>query len=202
MVSLQAADKMFVNFFLPQQQLSLLQTGLVVRLVSDAVPGKVFNGNINAINPEIDAATRSVEIQAILDNSDNQLSPGMFANIEVVLPDTEDVLLIPITAVQYATFGDSVFVIEPAKAKAVNNDVTEKTSVIVADDVEQKAFVARQQFVRLGEARGDFVVVKKGLSLGQLVASAGGFKLRNGASVVINNSVVPDFSLEPKLKDQ
>ena len=103
---------MFVNFFLPQQNLPLVSTGLTVRLTTDAVPDTIFTGTINAINPEIDTDTRSVEIQAILSNSDKQLLPGMFASIEVVLPGIQEVLLIPVTAVSYSTYGDSVFVIE------------------------------------------------------------------------------------------
>ncbi len=184
-VSLQATNQMFVNFFLPQQDVPRLEKGLAIRLTSDAVPSKTFEGSINAINPEIDSATRSVEIQAILANPEGQLLPGMFASIDVLLPNPSDVLIIPITAVQYATYGDSVFVIEEKQ----NNENTD-------------ALVVRQQFIRLGETRGDYVVVTKGLSEGENIASAGVFKLRNGAPVTINNNVVPEFALEPSLKDQ
>lgn len=188
-VSLQATDKMFVNFFLPQQDLSKLQTGLEVRLTSDAVPGKTFTGRINAINPEIDTSTRSIEIQAILDNTEKELLPGMFASLEVVLPELTNVLIIPITAVQYATYGDSVFVIEPVEQKE-------------GEEQDTEALKARQQFVRLGQTRGDYVIVEKGLEAGQTIASTGVFKLRNGAPVFINNTVVPKFSLNPSLQDQ
>ncbi|MGS2717623.1 efflux RND transporter periplasmic adaptor subunit [Eionea flava] len=225
-VSLQATDQMFVNFFLPQQNLPLLASGLTIRLTSDAVPDTVFTGTINAINPEIDSDTRSVEIQAILSNPDNTLLPGMFASIDVMLPDVQRVLLVPITAVSYSTYGDSVFVIEEKiddASEAVpdsdshtagsNNSLskpTEKdTAVASLDNVSdtenadrQPSLIARQQFVRLGEARGDFVVVTKGLSEGEQIVNAGVFKLRNGASVVINNKVVPEFNLAPTLQDQ
>lgn len=234
-VSLQATDQMFVNFFLPQQNLPLLASGLTVRLTSDAVPDTVFTGTINAINPEIDSDTRSVEIQAILSNPDNKLLPGMFASIDVVLPNIQRVLLVPITAVSYSTSGDSVFVIEEktdevsektsgshiADNTIVDNSIaadstsdsshqTKKavavTSQDSAGDVENSdrssSLVVRQQFVRLGEARGDFVVVNKGLKEGEQVVNAGVFKLRNGASVVINNDVVPEFTLTPTLQDQ
>ncbi|MFT5419296.1 MAG: membrane fusion protein (multidrug efflux system) [Candidatus Endobugula sp.] len=234
-VSLQATDQMFVNFFLPQQNLAKLKAGLVVRISSDAVPDKIFTGKINAINPEIDSATRSVEIQAILANPDGELLSGMFASIVVVLPERSDVLLIPITAVQYATYGDSVFVIEeksaddksaeekvatvnssedeqpPAKQLATQETVSTTSSAATVDEISQKienkttpqpSLVARQQFVRLGETRGDFIVVTKGLALGERIVNAGGFKLRSGAPVVINNRVVPEFSLTPVLKDQ
>ncbi len=181
-VSLQATNQMFVNFSLPQKSLSQLKVGLVVRLSIDVEPDKVFEGQISTIAPEVDPDTRSVRVQAILDNTDNLLVPGMFASIQVILPDVEPFLTIPIVAVQYATFGDSVFVIE----KSENND----------------SLIARQQFVKLGEKRGDFVQVLKGLSEGQTIASAGVFKLRNKIPVSINNEVLPDFQFQPIIKDQ
>lgn len=181
-VSLQSTELMFVNFFLPQQHLSQLRKDLTVRLRTDAVPNKTFEGKINAINPEIDSETRSVSIQALLSNPDNELLPGMFTNIEVVLPEVEEVLIVPITSVSYATYGSSVFVIEPNESS--------------------EGLIARQQFVRLGKTRGDYVVVTKGLSAGERIASAGVFKLRKGSPVVINNDVTPEFHLDPQLKDQ
>ena len=231
LVSLQATDQMFVNFFLPQQNLSQLTVGLTIRLTSDAVPDTVFTGKINAINPEIDSKTRSVEIQAILANPDNTLLPGMFANIDVVLPKAENVLLIPITSVKYATYGDSVFVVEPKaepkaelqaeaetitddnETKAVKNVASETTEATAGnaeanpvatstDKPTTEQLVVRQQFVRLGETRGDYVAVTKGLSVDEMVVNAGVFKLRNGGPVVINNDVVPEFSLNPILEDQ
>jgi membrane fusion protein (multidrug efflux system) len=231
LVSLQATDQMFVNFFLPQQNLSQLAVGLTIRLTSDAVPDTLFTGKINAINPEIDSKTRSVEIQAILANPENTLLPGMFANIEVVLPKAENVLLIPITSVKYATYGDSVFVVdtqvEPKvelqvesesiiddndteAVKNVASETTEATSdnaeanpvATSTDKPATEQLIVRQQFVRLGETRGDYVAVTKGLSENEMVVNAGVFKLRNGGPVVINNDVVPEFSLNPILEDQ
>lgn len=218
-VSLQSTDLMFVNFFLPQQNLPALKKELVVRLRSDAVPGKTFEGKINAINPEIDSETRSVEIQALLENPENQLLSGMFTNIEVVLPELDDVLIIPVTAVNHATYGDSVFVVEEKEAgdavidAPIKDTVAEESTTDLNDtadnaqpekqNVDTKApLVVRQQFVRLGKRRGDYVVVAKGLSAGEEVASAGVFKLRNGAPVIINNDVVPELSLYPVVEDQ
>jgi membrane fusion protein (multidrug efflux system) len=189
-VSLQAIDKMYVNFSLPQQFNSKVDVGLSIRLESDAVPGKQFLGSINAIDPELEIATRSVRLQAVIDNPNKELLPGMFATIDVLLPNNKTVLYIPVTAVQYATFGDSVFVIEPAK-NPESNQVVEPEQLIV-----------RQQFVKLGESRGDFVAVDKGLNEADLVASTGVFKLSNGGSVVINNSVVPNFSITPDVRDE
>lgn len=192
-VSLQATKQMFINFFLPQQLLSKLQTGLKVTVSSDAVPGKTFEGKINAIDPKIDEATRSVKIQALLANPEGKLLTGMFASIDVLLPDSKPVLLVPITAIQYATFGDSVFVIEQKQSENTDQEMSTES---------EKTLVARQQFVKLGEKRGDFVSVNKGLTAGEIVASTGGFKLRNGVAVTINNSVVPEYSLNPQVENK
>ncbi len=183
-VSLQAADPMLLNFSLPQQNLSKLKSGYEVRVTSDAAPGRTFTGSITAINTEIDPDTRSVSVQATLANPDGVLLPGMFASVDVVLPDKTPALIIPITSVSYASFGDSVFIIEE---KQTEENYTQ--------------LVARQQFVQLGAARGDFVTVVDGLEAGQRVASAGVFKLRNGASVALNEEVKSELQLEPNLTD-
>lgn len=181
-VSLQALDPMRVNFSMPQKALADIKDGLEVRVTSNAVPDRIFEGNITAINTEIDAQTRTVRAQATLnvkadDGSEiPTLLPGMFANVEVVLPDVKEVLMIPISAVNFATYGDSVFVLE-------NN--------------ENDQLSARQQFVQLGERRGDFVEVTKGLEEGQTLANDGVFKLRNGATVVVKEN-----GSEPSLKPQ
>ncbi|MEO0444228.1 MAG: efflux RND transporter periplasmic adaptor subunit [Pseudomonadota bacterium] len=188
-VSLQATNQMFVNFFLPQQHFSRVDVDLPVRLVSDAVPGKVFQGKINAIDPEIDNSTRSIRLQAIFANPDNELLPGMFGSIDVVLPERSSVLMVPVTAIQYATFGDSVFVIESQPSEG-------------PDAAGQETLQVRQQFVKTGETRGDFVAVEKGLSAGERVVSAGAFKLRTGATVIIDNSAQPDYSLKPEVDNQ
>lgn len=171
-VSLQAFDPMRVNFSLPQQALANVRDGLDVRVITNAVPDRVFDATITAINTEIDTTTRTVKAQATLstiadDGSDTPaLLPGMFASVQVVLPEVRNVLMIPLTSVSFATYGDSVFVLE-------NN--------------ENDQLAARQQFVQLGARRGDFVEVTKGLDEGQSVANDGVFKLRNGASVQIND---------------
>ncbi len=179
-VSLQAIDSMRVNFSLPQQALSQVKAGLAVRVTTDAAPGSVFEGEITAINTEIDATTRTVRTQATLNTSKtspNNLLPGMFANVEVILPVVKNVLMVPLTAVSFASFGDSVFVIE-------NNDNDELS--------------ARQQFVQLGERRGDFVEVTQGLEEGQMVANDGVFKLRNGATVKVNEAgSTPSLTPQP-----
>ena len=181
-VSLQALDPMRVNFSLPQKALADIKDGLTVRVTSNAVPDRVFDGSITAINTVVDAQTRTIRTQATLNvNADDgsetpSLLPGMFASVEVVLPEAKQVLMIPISAVNFATFGDSVFVLE-------NN--------------ENDQLSARQQFVQLGERRGDFVEVTKGLEEGQNLANDGVFKLRNGATVLIKEG-----GSEPSLNPQ
>jgi len=113
--TLQTLNPIYVNFSLPQQRLSVLTQGAPVRLVTDAAPGQTFEGKINAINPDVDQATRNVRIQALLPNAEEKLRPGMFATVAVVLPTREKVMVIPATAVLYAPYGDSVFVVDEKK---------------------------------------------------------------------------------------
>jgi membrane fusion protein (multidrug efflux system) len=185
-VSLQSIDPIYANFLLPQQQLSEVKPGLTVRISTDALPGQVIDGKITAINSEVDQATRNIRIQATLANTQERLRPGMFVKVAVVLPAQKKVLTIPATAVLYAPYSDSVFVVE---------DVRDEK-----DGQPQK--VVRQQFVRLGESRGDFIAVTSGLKAGETVVSTGVFKLRNGQTVVEDNRLAPQFSLKPEPKDQ
>ncbi len=180
-VSLQAMQPLFVNFFLPQQQLAQIHTGLTVRVSSDALPGKVVTCPITAISPEVDAATRNFHVQATLANEEEQFRAGMYINVTVVLPAKEKVLTIPATAVLYAPYSDSVFVIEDQKG----------------DDAAPGGKTIRQQFVRLGEKRGDFVAVTSGLKGDEKVVSTGAFKLRNGQAVKVDNKLQPEFKLSP-----
>lgn len=181
-VSLQSLAPIYAEFSLPQQELSKLKTGMQVRLTTDAYPGQQFEGTLTTINPDLDPATRSVKMQATLKNDDQRLRPGMFARIEVLLPQTREVLVVPATSILSQPFGDSVYIIEP---NPTNN----------------AALLARQQFVRTGPLRGDFLVVESGLKEGQKIASAGIFKLRNGITVVENNEIVPPASQTPRPPD-
>ena len=176
-VTLQFLDPIYVDFTLPQQQLSLVRLGLTVRVTTDALPGETLQGRITAINPLVDAETRQIKMQATVANRGNKLRPGMFANVAVGLPARQKVLAIPATAVLYAPYGDSVFIIE--------------------DATDKKGKVLRQQFVRLGVKRGDFVAVTSGIREGETVVSTGVFKLRNGQPAVIDNKLTPDFRNSP-----
>ena len=177
-VTLQTLSPIFVDFSLPQQQLAQLKTGLPVRVTCDALPGEEIEGKITAINPLVDSDTRNIKIQATITNHNEKLRPGMFVNVAIGLPARQEVMTIPATAVLYASYSDSVFVIEK--------------------DQDEKSFKLRQQFVRLGEKRGDFVAVASGLDEGEMVVSTGVFKLRNGQTAVIDNSLAPDFKRSPK----
>lgn len=184
-VSLQSIDPIFVNFSLPQQQLAQVQTGLTVRVKYDALPAQIMEGKITAISPEVDAATRNVRIQATMANHEERLRPGMFVNVAVVLPAAKDVLAVPATAVLYAPYSDSVFVVDEKKSE--NNN--------------QPGLIVRQQIVQLGEKRGDFVAVVAGLQAGETIVSTGAFKLRNGQAVVVDNTLAPEFKLAPEPGD-
>lgn len=184
-VSLQTLDPIFINFSLPQQQLAQVKPGLKVRVSTDALAGQVIEGEITAISPEVDAATRNIRVQATVANSQERLRPGMFVNVAVVLPAREEVLAIPTTAVLYAPYGDTVFVVHE---KQNEKDV-------------QPVNVIRQKIVQLGEKRGDFVAIVSGLDNGETVVSTGVFKLRNEQAVVVDNALAPAFKLTPKPED-
>lgn len=178
-VSLQALNPVYANFSLPQQNLAVLKTGLPVTVTSDAYPGREFQGTITTINPDLDESTRSITLQATLDNADEALRPGMYARIKVVLPTTKNVLVIPLTAVLSAPYGDTVYVVEPGTNAS-------------------GGLVVRSQVVRSGAARGDYVTVEAGLKPGEKVVSAGLFRLRNGQSVVEDNTLAPKVSQNPQ----
>ena len=182
-VSLQSLAPIHADFSLPQQELAQLSTGMRVRLNTDAYPDQIFEGQLSAINPELDSSTRSVGLQATFENREQLLRPGMFARVEVLLPEEKDVLVIPATSVISAPYGDSVYLIESSSG-------TNKLGLSV-----------RQQFVRTGRARGDFVTVESGLKAGDRIVSAGVFKLRNGMSVVENNELIPKSTEAPKPSD-
>jgi membrane fusion protein (multidrug efflux system) len=184
-VALTSLDRVYVDFALPEQHVSKLTKDLEVRVRADALPGREFKGKLTAVNSMVDAVTRNVPLQATFENPDHALRPGMFAKVEVMLPETRKTIVIPGSAVSYAPYGDSVFVIEKQKDP--------KTG--------QESLVLRQQFVRIGETRGDFVSVRQGLKAGQEVVGTGVFKLRNGMAVTINNDLAPKPELNPTPAD-
>ena len=183
-VALTSLDPVYVDFALPQQELSRLAAGFEVRVHTDAAPGRYFEdfrvGEVY-INSMVDTVTRNVTLQATLANPDHKLRPGMFAKVEVVLPEKHKTLVIPGSAVSYAPYGDSVYVIEKKK-----DPKSGKESQTI-----------RSQVVRVGEARGDFVSIIEGLKPDEVVVSTGVFKLRNGMLVTINNDLAPKPQVSP-----
>lgn len=182
--SLQEVSPIYVDFWLPQQALRDLKAGQRVRLRTDTFPDAEWRGQVTAVNPEVDPGTRNVLVRATFANDDGRLRPGMFGSVEVLSSEKRAVLTIPATAVIYAPYGDSVFAIEQQKGQG-----------------GQAVAAARQKFVRLGEKRGDLVEVVSGLRAGETIVGSGGFKLRNGASVAVNDALAPKAQLAPKPTD-
>lgn len=185
LVTLQALDQVYADFSLPPQQLGEVKPGLPVKVTTDAIPGREFDGTLTAVNSAVDIATRNTSLQATLDNPDHALHAGMFARVKVLLPQKNPTLYIPNTAVSYAPFGNSVYVIEKKQ-----DEKTKKESLIL-----------RQQFIRTGETRGDFVAVTNGLKQGDEIVSTGVFKLRNGMDVAVDNTLAPKAEEAPKPAD-
>jgi membrane fusion protein (multidrug efflux system) len=152
---------------------------------TDAQAGREFKGKLTALNSMVDTVTRNVTLQATLENPDHALKPGMFVKIDILLPQKGKTLVIPGSAVSYAPYGDSVFVIDKKKDPKTGKETQ----------------TLRQAFVRIGEARGDFVSVTQGLKAGDEVVSTGVFKLRNAMPVTINNDLAPKPQMNPTPAD-
>jgi membrane fusion protein (multidrug efflux system) len=182
--TLQSVDPIFAEFSLPQQALADLRIGQIATMRVDSFPGKTWRGAISTVNSEVDPATRNVRVRATFPNKEGTLRPGLFVNVDVNAADEHNVLTIPATAVVYAPYGDSVFVLDNKK------------------DDPAAALVAQPRFVRLGERRGDLVAVVSGLKEGETVVSNGAFKLRKGVAVIVNNTLAPPVELDPKPTDK
>ena len=175
-VSLQSLDPIYVNFALPQQAVSRVSKGQVVELTLDAFPNAAFKGAINAFDSRLDDATRTVRLQATLANGEGRLQPGMFGTVAVMLPQKEEVVTVPQSAVAYNPYGNVVYVVEQAAAPAGGGAPLPPSLKV------------RQQFVKLGETRGDQVAVESGLKAGEMIVTSGQLKLRDGVPVRIDNS--------------
>ncbi|MFA6287962.1 MAG: efflux RND transporter periplasmic adaptor subunit [Opitutaceae bacterium] len=181
LLPLQKLNPMYVDFNIPQRQLPSLVVGQEVNVKVDAFGDRGFPGKITAINPQVDPSSRNVSAQALIENPGEVLRAGMFAHVEVLLPAAAPSIILPATAIAYASYGNSVFIIEKMKGR----DGTEYLG-------------ARQQFVKLGVTRGDQIAILEGVKPGEQVATAGVFKLRNGLPVQVNNSVLPSNNPAPK----
>lgn len=188
-VDLQALDPIYVNFTLPQQDVKSIKSQQPINLTVDAYPGETFKGKVNALDSRLDPTTRSLQVQATLENKDGRLRPGMFGSVDVLLPaQKRDVVVVPQTAIIYNPYGNAVYIIEPAKDKEGHE---------VKDEKGQPALSVRQQFVKLGDTRGDVVAIEDGVKPGERVVTAGQLKLRNGVEVTINNSIAPATNTAP-----
>ena len=184
-VTLQALDPIFVDFTLPQQALAQLQVGQKVTALVDTYPGVSFTGELVAIDPKVDSATRNLSIRAAFKNPDHKLLPGMYATAQIDTGTPQQFITLPQTAITYNAYGSTAFLIED-KGK---------------DDKGQPILNARQIFVTTGDTRGDQVSILKGINAGDQVVTAGQVKLRNGSPVIVNNSVVPSNDADPVIKD-
>ncbi len=194
-VTLQTIDPVYVDFNLPQKQVGQLQAGQVVNVTSDGFAGVVFPGKITAISPKVDTTTRNVVVEATLSNPKRQLLPGMFANASVEVGDKKHYLTLPQTAITYNPYGSTVFVILTAEEAAAQKRASGASAPAAA--ASGSGLVVQQAFVTTGETRGDQVAILSGLKEGQQVVTTGQLKLKNGTSIVIDNSVQPANSPNP-----
>jgi len=183
-VSLQTLSPIYVNFGVPQQETGKVIPGHVLRVTNSDLPGMSFTGRIVALDSVINEQTRNIQVQAIVTNKDNKLRPGMFVQVELPLGSPREVVPLPASAINYAPYGDSVYVVTEMK-----------------DPQGNSYRGVRQQVVKIEGSRGDQVAVISGLNPGEEVVSSGVFKLRNGAPVVVNNTVKPSNSTSPKPED-
>ncbi|HTO86917.1 MAG TPA: efflux RND transporter periplasmic adaptor subunit [Thermoanaerobaculia bacterium] len=182
-VPLQALDPIYVNFSVPQQQVARLRTGEAVVVTAEGA-GVSATGRVTAVDSVVDPATRNVQVQATLANPGGKLRPGMFVQTSLTTGSSDSVIALPASAISYAPYGDSVFVVEDMK-----------------DPKGQSYRGVRQQFVKVGGGRGDQVAIVSGVKPGQEIVTSGVFKLRNGAAVQINNKVQPGNNPAPRPED-
>ena len=181
LVTLQSLDPIYANFGVPQQAAAQVSIGRAVRVTTDDAAGATWTGKVTAIDAQVNESTRNVQVQATLSNPGGKLRPGMFVRTGLGLGSSQSVIALPASAVNYAPYGDSVYVVTDLK-----------------DESGRTYKGVRQQFVKLGPARGDQIAVVSGVNPGDEVVTSGVFKLRNGAAVQINNTVKPANNPAPK----
>jgi membrane fusion protein, multidrug efflux system len=183
-VQLQALNPIYVNFGVPQQAIGQVKIGRNLHITTENLAGQVFTGKVTAFDSVVDESTRNVQVQATLPNPQGKLQPGMFVQVQVGVGVDRDVITLPASAISYAPYGDSVYVITELK------------------DPKGKTYRGvRQQFVKVEGSRGDQVAITSGLKAGDEIVTSGVFKLRNGAAVEVNNKVQPDNNPAPKPED-
>jgi membrane fusion protein (multidrug efflux system) len=180
-VTLQALDPIYIDFYVPQQALSVLKTGQPVNASVDTYPGVRFAGKVVSVSSKVDSASRNVQMRASFGNADRRLVPGMYATVEIDNGEATQHITLPQTAITYNAYGDTVFVVQ-------------KNGV---DDKGNPRLAAVQRFVKLGDTRGDQVAINEGVKEGEEIVTAGQVKLRSGAAIVVNNKVVPTDDAHP-----
>ena len=180
-VTLQALDPIFIDFYVPQQALARLQVKQAVSATVDAYPDAPFSGNIVSVNSKVDAASRNVQVRASFANADRRLVPGMYATVAIDDGDPSTLVTLPQSAITHNPYGDTVYLVQKGGT----------------DDKGNPRLTVVQRFVKLGDTRGDQIALKSGIAVGDEVVTAGQMKLRNGSSVVINNKIVPSNDSNP-----
>jgi membrane fusion protein, multidrug efflux system len=180
-VTLQALDPIFLDFFVPQQTVDQVRLGQTVTVRIDAYKDQTFSGEISAINPKVDSSSRNVQIRATLKNADHKLLPGMYATVDISTGAPRNYITLPQTAITYNPYGDTVYVVDSKGGQ----------------DGGKPQLVARQTFVTTGPTRGDQVAVLKGVNQGETIVTAGQIKLRNGTALLIDNSIMPTADAAP-----
>jgi len=183
-VSLQSLNPIYVNVGVPQQAAGQVPVGRKLRITTENVAGRVFAGTVTAIDSIIDEGTRNVQVQATLSNPGGELRPGMFVQVELPVGASRPLISLPASAISYAPYGDSVYIVTDLK-----------------DPKGNTYRGVRQQFVKVEGSRGDQVGIVSGLNPGDEVVSSGVFKLRNGAAVQVNNKIQPENNPAPKPED-
>lgn len=197
-VSLQAIDPIYADFFLPQQQISRISRKETVIVTTDAWPGREFKGRISAVNSAIDSTTRNIQVEATISNPDRALLPGMYAKVNVQVGTVQRFITLPQAAVTYNPYGASVFLAQPQPAPSGESPKPGEPAKAGAEP----SLVATQTFVTLGATRGDQVAIVKGIKEGDTVVTSGQMKLRPGTPLIVNNTVVPRNDPNPKPQEQ
>jgi len=187
-VTVQQLDPLFVDFNVPQGELSRLKVGQAVRLRLDAWPGRTFSGRLSAISPKVDTSTRNVQVEATVPNHDKTLTPGMFAKLTVDVGQQRKQLTLPQAAIVYNPYGNTVYVVQPSQGKD--------------EQGKPNAPTVKQAFVTTGDTRGDQVAILKGIAPGTEVVTSGQMKLKNDATITVDNSVQPADSAQPTPQEQ
>jgi len=185
-VTLQALDSIYVDFYLPQQELSLISKDQDLIITTDSFPGRTFSGTVSAVNPKVDPQTRNMQVEAIIKNPKHELLPGMYVSVQVQAGEKQHYLTLPRTAVTFNPYGETVYLVEE-KGK---------------DKTGKPALFAKQAFITIGLSRGDQVAILSGIKVGDLVVSSGQLKLKSGTPIIINNKIQPSGDAAPKPLEQ